>query len=125
MSKGICSRKRASKIYIALLLVGIAILLITNSWWPTILLVVGTALGVKQALVGKRKDATLTFIVFYGFFFVQFIHLAWQILVPSIMIITAFYIVAKEWIEDRRLPTEKETDEEIQKQLEENSESGK
>lgn len=119
MGKAIVSRRRASKIYTAILLVGIAVLWITGSWWPGPLLVIGTALGIKQTLVGKKRDAIITFVVFYGFFSLYYLNISWQILVPSIMIITAFYIVAKEWVDDRRIPTEKETDEEIQRQLEE------
>ncbi len=119
MKKGICSRKRASKIYTAILLVGLAFLFIIQNWWPSILLVIGTALGIKQLLVGKKWDATLTFLIFYGLFSINFINVPWRILVPAVMLIIAFYIVTKEWIDDKRIPTEKETDEEIQKQLEE------
>lgn len=119
MAKSICSRKRAGRIYAAIWLVGLAFLFIMQSWWPYILLVIGTALGVKQWLVGKRRDATLTFVVFYGFFAITYLDVSWQILVPSVMLITAFYIVAKEWLDDRRPPTEKEVEEETQKELEE------
>ena len=117
MSKAICSRKRASTIYTATLLVGLALLFIIQNWWPSILIVVGTALGIKQYLVGKKRDSILTFVVFYGFFAISFLDVSWRILVPSIMILTAFYIVAKEWIEDKRIPTEREQDEEIQQQF--------
>jgi len=46
------------------MLIGLGILVFTGWWWPGIMLVIGTALGVDKFLQGQVKEAAGLFLLF-------------------------------------------------------------
>ncbi len=55
---------KKSPIFAGIMLIGLGILVFTGWWWPGIMLVIGTALGVDKLLQGQIKDAIGLFLLF-------------------------------------------------------------
>jgi len=118
MAHPLTSKKRSRAITSALFLVGIAIIMFLNAWWPGIMVVIGIPLALKQFLEGRTRDMLLTLFVFVGFFIVAQFNISWKILVPILFIMAALYILCKEWVESR-LTSEEEREEDLNKEIEE------
>ncbi len=116
----ILSKKRSQVISSAILLVGFAILVFTNAWWPGIMLVLGAALAVKQFLRGRILDMGVSIAAFGGFFVISQFQISWQILVPILLIFAAVYIVCKEWVVSMM---DHKTEEEINIEIEEENDT--
>ncbi|MBM3201577.1 MAG: hypothetical protein FJZ56_04125 [Chlamydiae bacterium] len=91
------SFKRARSISLSLFLAGLAIVSFTNTWWPGIMLAIGLPLSIKQYLEGKNYDAIITFFIFSGFFVMAGFDISWEILMPVLFLMAAFYILIKEF----------------------------
>lgn len=50
MKKPLIAKNKAKALSSALLLIGLAIIFFTESWWPAIMLVIGVPLALKQFL---------------------------------------------------------------------------
>ncbi|NGX51544.1 MAG: hypothetical protein K1060chlam2_01413 [Chlamydiae bacterium] len=98
MTKPLIPKNRAKVLGTALFLVGLALLFFIDAWWPGIMLVIGIPLALKQFLNGRYYDATISLFVFVGFFIVANFNISWKILIPILFIMTAIYIVCKEWV---------------------------
>lgn len=114
------SKKRARALSTALFLVGFAILLYLDKWWPGIMLVIGVPLALKQFLQGRVSDTLFSLIVFVGFFVVAQFDISWKILIPILFIMAAVYIVCKEWVEGSE-EDEAEAEEDINIEIEEDT----
>jgi hypothetical protein len=55
---------KKSPIFAGIMLIGLGILVFTGWWWPGIMLVIGTALGVDKFLQGQIKQAIGLFLLF-------------------------------------------------------------
>lgn len=125
MAKPLVSKKRARALSLALLLLGLAFLILTQSWWPWIMVVIGVPLALKQFLLGRRKDAFLSLAVFVGFFTMAQFALSWKILLPILFITSAIYILCREWVEETLPPSEVDKETDLNRELEEESPSAK
>lgn len=106
MAKPVTTVKRAKAFALALFLIGLAVIIYLQAWWPGILLAVGLPLALKQYLRGRTYDAGLSLFIFgVGFISVQF-DISWQILLPVLFVIGAIYIFCRELMEssDEELP---------------------
>jgi len=118
MAHPLISKKRAKAITSALFLIGIAIVMYLDAWWPGIMAVIGIPLALKQFLEGRYHDTLLTLIVFVGFFIIAQFNISWKILLPILFVMAAVYILCKEWVEGK-LVTEEEREEDLNKEIEE------
>jgi hypothetical protein len=77
-------------IFAGIMLIGLGILVFTGWWWPGIMLVIGTALGVEKFLQGRVKEAVSLFLLFLAIPTAVFIftnHLIpWTIFAPILLI---------------------------------------
>ncbi|MBM3193847.1 MAG: hypothetical protein FJZ59_06430 [Chlamydiae bacterium] len=115
------SIRRAKNLSSALFLIGLAIISLTNSWWPGIMLVIGIPLALRQFLLGRKYDAILSLVIFCGAFIVATFDVSWQILLPVLFIMGAVYILIKEFC-DPYPTTEAEEEESLSYEIEEDDE---
>ena len=123
MSHPITSKKKAQALSTALFLIGLAILIFTQDWWPGIMLAVGLSLGLRQHLLGRTYDMCITFLVFVGTFITVEFDISWRIFLPILFTIGAIYILFREFINSDDVPTEEEKEEDIQHEIDEKKKS--
>ncbi len=121
MAHPIMSKKKAHVLSVALFLIGLAVLTYLNTWWPAIMLAVGIPLALRQYLVGRRFDMTVSLIIFIGAFVTVQFNLPWKYLLPVLFTLGAIYIFFREFfgnkdieeeIEDENIEIEEEEEEE-------------
>ncbi|MCB1084588.1 MAG: hypothetical protein KDK60_00635 [Chlamydiia bacterium] len=98
MAKPLITKRKAKALSTALFLVGIAILIFVDAWWPAIMVVVGIPLALKQFLMGRFHDAAISLFVFVGFFIIAQFNISWKILIPILFIMGAVYVLLREWV---------------------------
>ena len=81
---------KKSGIFAGIMLIGLGILAFTNWWWPGIMLVIGTALGVDKFLQGQIQEAVGLFLLFLAipaavFIFTNYV-IAWTVFAPILLI---------------------------------------
>ena len=118
MAHPITSRKRAQAYASALFLIGLAILALTEVWWPGIMLVVGLPLALRQYLLGRMYDTMISLLVFVGTFVTVEFDISWRILLPILFTLGAIYIIVREYLE-ARTESEEELDEDTNREIEE------
>ncbi len=118
MAARIVSHKKARQLSFALFLIGIACLSYLGTWWPGIMLAIGLPLSVKQYLLGKRYDVSLTLFVFLGVFVTVQFDIEWKILLPVLFTIGGIYILFRDLLENAT-PTEQEHEEDLNEEIEE------
>jgi len=118
MTHQITSRKRAQAYASACLLIGLAILALTETWWPGIMLVIGLPLALRQFLLGRLYDTMISLLVFVGTFITVQFDISWRILLPILFTLGAIYIIAREYLE-ARTENEEELDEDTNREIEE------
>ena len=116
--KQITSLKRAKALSLSLFLVGLAICSFTQSWWPTIMLVAGVPLALKQVLLGRPQDALLSLVVFVGVYMSYQYEINWDMLLPILFLVAAIFVIYREFWTTRYPPLDEE-DEDINTELEE------
>ncbi len=104
------SQRRAKTLSTSLFLIGLAIVSLTETWWPGMMLVVGIPLALRQYLLGHIYDACLSLAVFCGAFFVAGAGSTWEVVLPVLFIIAAIYILIQEFL-NPALTTEAEDEE--------------
>lgn len=92
------SHRKADNLSLGVLFIGFGVLSFLHSWWPGILLVIGSVLGVRQYLRGRYYDIFLTTLVFGGLFLVFFIGNAWDFIVPICFTIAGIYLIFREYL---------------------------
>ena len=118
MASPITSKKKAQALSTALFLLGLAVLIFTEVWWPGIMLAFGLPLALRQYLLGKKYDMCITLLVFIGSFVTVQFDISWKVFLPILFSIGAIYILAREFLAPDE-PTEKEKEEDIQHEMEE------
>ncbi len=109
MAKPLIAKNKAKALSTALFLVGLAIILFLDAWWPGIMIVIGIPLALKQLLQGRLHDAAVSLFVFVGFFVIAQFNISWKILIPIFFIMAAIYILCKEWVSSSTGEDEEET----------------
>lgn len=91
-------KKRAEALTTALFLVALAVLVFTGVWWPGIMLAIGLPLALRQYFLRRTYDMCITLFVFVGTFITIQYNINWKILLPTILCVSAFFVILKEWI---------------------------
>lgn len=112
------SYKRAKAISGSLFLVGLAILSFNNLWWPGILLVIGLPMALRQFLLGRVYDMSLSLVIFVGAFVASGYHISWDILLTVLFVLGAIYILVREFT-NPSASTEPEEEEALNIEIEE------
>ena len=118
MSVPLVSRKKANATFNGIFLIGLGLLFFTNSWWPGILLVIGTALTTRQYLRGRFYDMALSIIIFGGLFVGSLWNWDVSFLIPVLFTLAGIYLLVSEWGMKHDRVGEEEV-EEIGKELDE------
>lgn len=123
MAHPITSKKRAQTLSTVLFLLGLAILIFTEAWWPGIMLVVGLPLALRQYLMGRTYDMAVSLLVFVGTYVTVAYDISWRVFLPSLLTLGAIYILIREWTESSE-ETVEEKDEDVQHEIEEEKKKG-
>ncbi len=118
MSHPITSRKKAQALSTALFLFGLALLLLSDLWWPGIMLAVGLPLALRQYLLGRNYDMIVTLLVFVGTFVTVQFDISWRIFLPVLFTLGALYILFREFIAPEEI-TEEEKEEDLNCEIDE------
>lgn len=112
------SKKKAQALSTALFLLILAVVAVTETWWPGIMLAVGLPLALRQYLLGRTYDMCISLLVFLGTFITVQFDITWRVFLPILFTIGAIYVLCREFMapddED-----EAEKDEDIQHEIEE------
>lgn len=109
MHHPITSRKKARALSGALFLLGLAALIFADAWWPSVMLIVGLPLALRQFLLGRTYDMMISLLVFVGTFITVQFDIAWQIFLPILFTLGAIYILFREFFgPDETTEAEKE-----------------
>ncbi len=114
----IVSKRRSKALSVALFLVGLAIVIYLNAWWPGIMLAIGIPLALRQYLLGRHYDMGMTLFVFVGVFVTVQFNISWQIILPVLFALGGIYILFREYLESKEEPLEEE-EEDINQEIEE------
>jgi predicted membrane protein len=117
----ITSRRRASALSTALLLIGLAIIIFLGAWWPGIMLAIGIPLALRQFLLGHYFDMMMSLIIFCGVFITAQFEVGWEVLLPVLFILAAIYILLREFQQSREHPEDVD-DEDLNHEIEESNE---
>lgn len=115
------SQRRAKTLSSSLFLIGLAIVSLTETWWPGMMLVIGIPLALRQYLLGHTYDACLSLVIFCGAFFVAGFNVSWEVILPVLFIIAAIYTLAGEFL-NPALTTEAEDEESTSYEIKEDEE---
>ncbi len=114
----ITSKKKAQTLSTALFLIGLAVLIFTNSWWPGVMLAIGLPLALRQYLLGRNYDMMVTLLIFVGTFVTVQFDISWRIFLPILFTLGALYILLREFFGPDET-TEEEKEEELNHEIEE------
>lgn len=118
MAHPIASKKKAQAFSTALFLIGLAVLIFTESWWPGIMLVIGLPMALRQYLLGRTYDMGITLLVFLGAFVTVQFDISWRVFLPILFTLGALYILFREFFGPQET-TEEEKEEDVQHEIEE------
>lgn len=97
MSKIFMSKRKADAISNGVFLVGLGIMVFSNTWWPGILLVLWATLAVRQYFTGRMYDLIVTSVLLIGLFIITFLNLNWTVIVPVLLILGGIHIIFREY----------------------------
>jgi len=112
------SRKKAHAISFILFLVGIGAMILIQDWWPSIALVVGLPIAVRQYLLGRVFDTVVSLFVFIGIFITVQFDIRWQLLLPILFTVGGIYIFFREFFGGTSV-TEADDEEDLNHEIEE------
>lgn len=112
------SKKKAQAYSTALFLVGLAALIVTDEWWPGIMLALGLPLALRQYLLGRTYDTMVTLLVFVGTFITVQFDISWRVFLPILFTLGALYILFREFLGPDEM-TEEEKEEDLNHEIEE------
>jgi len=116
MAHILVSKKKAQYLSLALFVVGLAILTYTQQWWPSIMLVIGLPLALRQFLLGRRYDVYISLFVFIGAFISVQFDIAWKILLPVLFTLSGIYIFFRDFFISPDIPEAEEKNKEIEEE---------
>ncbi|ADI38659.1 putative membrane protein [Waddlia chondrophila 2032/99] len=91
------SKKKAHAISNGIFLIGLGILILTNAWWPGILLALWAMLASRQFLTGRKYQAVLTTVIFLGLFILAMLKFDYDFIAPVMLVIGGIYLIVKEF----------------------------
>jgi hypothetical protein len=98
-SKNNEKRRQASAISSGLFLIGIAVLFLTDWWWPGIMFVIGISSGSALIFRGRLWQGISTLALFFGIPFVIWAidktSIPWEIAIPVMLIGIGVIIIAR------------------------------
>jgi hypothetical protein len=97
MQKYLLPKRKADALSNGAFLIALAVLFITNTWWPGILVALWIALGVRQYLTGRIYDLCLTTLILLGLFVLSLFNFDWSVLIPVLFVIGGVYIIFREF----------------------------
>ena len=112
------SQKKIKSLCFILVLVGLASVSFFNIWWPSIMLVVGIPLAIRQYLMGRYYDMVISLIVFVCVFVTVQFHIPWRLLLPILFGIGAIYVFFRDNLESKE-KSEVEIEEDLNEEIEE------
>lgn len=112
------SKRRAKALSLSLFFLGLAILSFTGQWWPSVVLVIGIPLALRQFLLGRLHDFILTLLIFSGVFVTYQYEVDWQLLLPVLFVIAAVYVMFRDFVISSQ-PTYEEEEEDLNLEIEE------
>jgi len=90
---------KKSPIVAGIILIGLGILAYTSWWWPGIMLVIGTALGMDKFMQGKVKEAIGLFLLFLAIPTAVFIFssqlIPWTVFAPVLVIGIGIVVIGR------------------------------
>ncbi len=116
------SKRRAEATFTGLFLITLAVLLITNTIWPGILLAVGIPMALKQWMRGRVYDAFLSIVIFGGLFALAIVNWDWSLVAPVVLTIAGIYILFREYFTSRQRVGMEEIEDVKQEIIDENDE---
>ena len=90
------SKKKAHAISNGIFLISLGILILTNAWWPGILLALWASMATRQFLTGRVYYAMLTSLILLGLFFVTLFKFH-DYLAPVILVVSGIFLIVKEY----------------------------
>jgi hypothetical protein len=121
MTHPFVSERRAKALSSALFLLALAIVSFMNSWWPDLMLAIGIPFAMRQALLGRFYDMTISLVLFLGVFFTAQFDVSWEVLLPVVFTVGALYVLAREFFESK-MQEEAEAEENANHEIEEETE---
>ncbi len=118
MARPKMSRKKAHVISFLFFIVGIGILLLMKSWWPSIALVLGISIAVRQYLLGRMFDMIVSLFIFLGIFITIQFDIHWRALLPILFTLGGIYIFFREFFGGKSV-SESEQEEDLSYEIEE------
>ncbi len=91
------SHRKAQTLAIILFLFGLVILILTQNWWPGIMLAAGFPIILRQFLLGRIHDVGISLFIFVGTFISVQFEIAWKILLPVLFSLGGIYILFREF----------------------------
>ena len=122
ISRALVSKKKAGLLSTGLFLLGLAVLIFTDLWWPGIMLAVGLPLALRQYLLARTYDMGITLLVFVGTYVTVQFDISWRVFLPVLFTIGAIYILCREFMTpdpDEEPEDEVDKEEDIQHEIEE------
>lgn len=114
------SKKKAQLLSTILSLLILSILIVTGTWWPGLMLAIGLPLAMKQYLLGRGYDASVTLLVFVGTFLTVAFDFSWEIVLPILFSLGSIYVLFREWTDET---SEAEREEDLNHEIEEMQQS--
>lgn len=121
------SRRKADGFFIGIIIAGLVVLFLLDTFWPEIVLPFGIALSFKQFLRRRKYDMYLSAIIFSG------IYLSWKFnifdirveilqfiltLMPILLVVAGSFLIFREYFFLRE-KSESDEEEELNKEIEE------
>lgn len=93
----ILPKRKAEAVSNGLALVCFAVLFLTNSWWPGILLAILVWIGSRQYFTGRYWDLAISTVILISLFLVVFFNVDLSALVPILFVLGGVYIIFREY----------------------------
>src|SRR3989338_4658468 len=117
MAHPITSRKKSLLLSGALFFIGLIAIAMMHSLWPGIMLAIGLPLALRQYLLGKTHDTIITLFVFGGTFLTVAFDIQWELFLPVLFALGAFYVLIRELFSPDPI-TEEEIEENTEQEIE-------
>ena len=92
------SKRQASALSVALMLIFLSINTYTDCWYPYILITIGLPLACRQFLTGRIYDAVLSLSISGGLFLVDVYSIDWSVYLPIFFVLAALLILLREFV---------------------------
>jgi len=91
------SKKKAHSISNGIFLISIAVLLVTNAWWPGILVALWATLTSRQYLTARYYSAVISTVIFLGLLIASIYQFNFDILAPVLLVVGGIFIIFREY----------------------------